>query len=236
MVYLEALFKPTNGAEGITPAKFRETLAASNAFPGRLFHYLDNGYQSPKFVDIRFGKGRGRAPRIVAIGEEAGRDLYPLVAHIGKIAGEQLGCGKSFDTHLRTGLLEIHESKRLIEYFIPKFAFQQKPYIYKKFESPARANKASTEMLRYIDDRIKLGIRRQAEFAGIVSQLEECQWIQGDVAVNGDIHPVEIKTGRYCLVARNVSFRSNLNLTGPWACGILTARGYGEILRKGDHQ
>lgn len=109
MVYLEALFKPRNGAEGITPAKFRETLAASNAFPGSLFHYRDNGYQSPEFVDIRFGKDRGRASRIVAIGEEAGRDLYPQVAHIGKIASEQLGSGKSFETHLRTGMVEIGE-------------------------------------------------------------------------------------------------------------------------------
>lgn len=232
MVFLEALFIPRAGVEGITPARFRETLAASNVFPGRLFHYLPNGYQSHKYVDIRFGQGRGRAPRIVAIGEEAGRDLFPMLAHIGKVAGDRLGGGKGFETELRTGLLEIRLSNRLHEYYIPKFAFQQKQYIYKRFEEAARSNRASERMLRYLKERIKTGIMRQAEFTGIDSQLDSSRWVLGDVSIHGDIHPVEIKPGRLCLVARDVRFRTNIEFSGPWACGILTARGYGEILRK----
>lgn len=84
MVFLEALFIPRAGVEGITPARFRETLAASNAFPPRLFHYNDNGYQRTDFCDIRFGKVRGKAPKIVAIGEHAGKDLFPMLADIGR--------------------------------------------------------------------------------------------------------------------------------------------------------
>jgi hypothetical protein len=45
-------------------------------------------------------------------------------------------------------------------------------------------------MLKYIHYRIRVGIKSQAESAGVYSQLDVSQWIQGDVAVSGDIHPL----------------------------------------------
>lgn len=234
MIWFEALFEPPSGitVDGITPARFRETLAASEQFPGRLFHYHENGVQRNDFVDIRFGKGKGRAPRVVAIGDEAGRDLLPMVAQIARVAGERLGNGKDFRPQLKTGFLGLRQSPYLIEYFIPKLAFQQHQWVYKKFEVDARANTASPDMIHYIHKRILAGIRRQAQYAGIEGQLDEIQIVLGDITI-GNIHPVDIKKDRHCLVTRGVAFRSNIVFEGPWSCGLLTARGYGEILRKG---
>lgn len=186
----------------------------------KLFHYAESGHAITKFPLIRFGGGKSF--HIYGIGDEV----------IDFINSESTKVIKLLERAYNTELYEqrvvmpfnIKLSPRLLEYKIPNMVLQQSPYQYKKIMAMD-----AVEKNKYTESKIKSGLQHHMDFIDSAIDMDSSQTILGDVKINGDLIPVEVKPGVWFLSAKNVTFRTNLDLQGIFHVGHLISRGFGKI-------
>ncbi len=219
-----------------SPRKFREILAFTNGqadpqdqIDSRIFHYTfnENGKKVPiaSIPMIRFGARAGK-PQIYAIGDESIEILNTEVSKIVRLMEQHYRV--SIDEQRITKPFRTGHKGTLASYWTPIMVFQGEPRQHKRFVDELQKNIASEALFTFITEKITRSIERQCLALGFDPHEEG--YVIGDVKINGDILPIKVKDDIYALSAKDLSFRTSLDLTGgPWHIGHLSAKGYGRI-------
>lgn len=220
------------------PRHFRELLACasdnaaeSEKINPAIFHYQDEKDAKPlnSMPTVRFGQ-KGLYPQLYAIGNES---IKLLNEEAPKIID-------AFEKHFKTSVTENRITRlftvpllsRLASYRIPLMVLQGNKRHHNKFIN-IKDEGITEKHLDFITRKISAGIERQIHFIDPLFDLDD--FIVGDCKVNGDILPIKGKPGLYFLAAKDVEFRCNILLEGPWHVGHLISKGHGRVYpaRKG---
>jgi hypothetical protein len=86
----------------------------------------------------------------------------------------------------------------------------------------------TAEQKEYLTDMIKRALHRQQ--AGMLnSDFPEEEIIIGDMKANA-CSPLPMKNGGHYRSRANITFKSNIQIQGPWHCGGVTHKGNGKII------
>lgn len=217
------------GVTAVDPSTVRRRLAAQNdnapekiRIPADIFNYNDSGHPLSRRSQIRFGGGKQF--QIFACGDEAVDTLAAEGHKIIKLLS--LSYHADLCEQRETGRYDISLAKRLLTYRIPMMIIQQAPK-----EHKALVGMDEIEKETFIEEKIRKGINLAMAAIGSELDLSHPEVLLGDVVVGGDIHPIEAKPQVFFLAARDVSFRTNLDIKGPVHVGHLISRGYGQVFR-----
>ena len=221
---------PQGGFE--SPRKFREILAHANSqsdplekIDSRIFHYTADVKPDVSVPLIRFGARAGK-PQLYAIGDCAMEILNAEAHKIVRMMERH--CNTTIDEQRTTRAFRVAVNEWLSPYWTPLIVFQNEPRQHKRFQADIRRRVVTEELTRFITAKITRSIERQCRALGF--DLDETGYILGDVEISGDILPIKMKDGVFALAAKDLSFRTSLDLSGgPWHVGHLTAKGYGRI-------
>lgn len=211
----------------VDPSAVRRRLAAaSDGAPDQLklspaiFHYSPDGRPLSKMSGIRFGGGREF--HVFAAGNEAvgllGAEGHKIVSLL-----EKSYCGDAIEKRT-TGVYDVRPAGKLLDYRIPMMVLQQSPAQYRAIMEADEKGKVT-----YAENKIRCDLDRQFAALGLAVEMDDPDVLMGDVKIDGDIHPIEVKDGVWFLAAREVSFRTNLDMKGVFHAGHLISRGYGLI-------
>lgn len=218
-----------NVKRGINPSIVRKRLAAtSDTAPTNLkisteiFNYNSTGTPLSGLSPFRFGGGS--VCHFYAIGDDA----------VGLLNNEGDKVIKLLEMSYDTKLFEqrkvspycVTHTNRLLHYRIPMMVLQQSPIQYRQIMSMDSSGKDA-----FVQEKIKAGLEQHFRFLGLPVEIDSSETVFGDVSITGDIHPVEVKPGVWFLAAREISFRTNLDLEGIFHVGHLVSRGYGQIFK-----
>lgn len=217
------------GTAVVDPSVVRRRLAAQNDnAPGgarvssEIFNYNDQGYPLDRRSQIRFGGGKRF--QVTACGDDA----VNLLAEEGHKIVRLLSLSYCADLceQRETGRYEVSFASKLLTYRVPMMVIQQNPKEYGVLMGVDHAGKEA-----FVEAKIRKGLDLALKVAGSGIDLGHPEVVLGDVAISGDIHPIEAKPQVFFLAAREVCFRSNLNIKGPIHVGHLISRGYGQVFR-----
>lgn len=208
----------------------RKILAANapDNFPQELLHYGSDGVPVKGLAKVRFGSKKSTI-LIHAIGGAASALLRAESLNVLTLYEKHYG--RDLDMQTSGGVFEKTTKTKMMRYRIPALILQQDPAQYKRIKDDLDNPDcpAATELAA---QKIRDGLVRQFEDIGFY--LEDHEFSVSGVTIKGNesgkFVPIEIKPGVFGLCAKNVEFRSNLSLNGPWHVGHLTSRGYGLIL------
>ena len=220
---------PLPGVTSVNPSVVRRRLAAqSDAAPASqqvhcsVFNYGDRG-PLDKRPAIRFCGGKQF--NVVACGDagvellrQEGNKIVDLLA---------LTYHSDFLSEQRTlGKYEVSINDRLLTYCVPMMIIQRHPK-----EHKALVKMTPAERVTFVDERIRKDFAEALNAVGSEIDLDHPQVLLGDTTISGVVVPVEVKPGLLCLAAREVSFRTNLDITGPVNLGHFISHGYGQLYK-----
>lgn len=211
----------------VDPNVVRKLLAAVNdnappaeQIPSTIFNYHPGGRPISGVSPFTFGGGR--VFHIYASGNEAvdllGAEGYKIVKLLERAYGVPLNEKRN------TGFYGVQVTPRLQDYRVPMMVLQQSLRQHKDLMALDQPG-----IQQFVADKIRQTLGRHFCRLDLPVGMEDPEVVLGDVTINGDIHPVEVKPGVYFLAAREVSFRANLNLHGVFHVGHLNSRGYGRV-------
>jgi len=222
--------------EPVSPDGFRAVIGAlsdkyDEPLPAGLFNRQQNGETLNHLPGVRFGGGKGIG-RIDAVGDEA-VDLLGAIGHrLTRMLGKDKGRVLREQRYSGEVTAERNERGRLHRYHCRRL------YIAKS-DGGGRSKRAQAARKRLVEkpddtaaivamleQRIRTGLERQAMTFDIDLPMD---YLIGEITVAGVGPAPYAGKGTLGVVAKHVSFRSDLKLVGPWHVGYLQSRGYGAI-------
>ncbi|OLP04533.1 hypothetical protein [Rhodoferax antarcticus] len=245
-MYNEILFFPESlRGQQIYPDVARKMLAA--ACDGLAIHPgIFNRDEAGKLITSHYGhqndgEGFGVPPKIVFDGGtgfirifglgKSGVDLLNDNSHI-LMAAMRKHCGGAFRMEMKHGDMTLAASEPIM-YGIRRLVVEKNAKAaghYFHVQAVEREEEIKKVILtgliscaRYLDDESKGESHFESHIPSEDSLILDI--------LEGDATPIDIKPGIRAAGFKNVTFCTNLDLSGPWCTGKLRSRGYG-IIRK----
>ena len=188
-------------------------------FPREFLHLRKNGYLGG-LSPYRTRGVRG-CLEISAVGQVATERLaehaHRVTAALSRYAGAPVSETRS------AGICDLSEGARLNYYVIHSLVFQRRPSLHREIMQAKDPERAQELVQTLVEERIRSGIERQANFLGI----DVPYYMLGNISFGQPV-PVLVKPGKFNLTAK-VNFQCSLIFSGPWHVGYLVSRGYGRI-------
>lgn len=207
-------------------AKMNDQVDEKWRLPEIFFNY-EGGKPRCAVPVFRFNGSKTGVLHVCAIGEAA---CDMLAVHGHKIT-RNLGqfYGKPLPEHRYTrDRIETGERRFLIDYYISTLLIIQNPYQHQAYKNDLLANRLTPQISKRITQLIRDGILDQADIMGI--DIEHRDFAIGDISV-GYYVPIEVKPGKHFIAARQVRFRSSMDIRpATWNVGLLKNKGFGLVI------
>lgn len=222
--------------EPVSPDGFRAVIGALAAkynepLPPSLFNRGPDGKTLSGLPGIRFGGGRG-VGRIDAVGEQAVETLSAMGHRLTRMLGKDKN--KVLKEHRYAGDLLAETDGRLYRYHCRRLYLAQSNGggRSKRAEALRKSlieNPGDTAAIAaLVEQRIRDGLVRQGLTFGVDLPGD---FLIGEVNVEAVGPAPYAGKGTLGIVAKKITFRSDVKLHGPWHVGYLQSRGYGAIRR-----